>query len=299
MILLRLGYEISILIGLCLLLTVVRENRSTPGRISFSLLAISSMLWSGAELLLLQGWISEVASDRMQYLGALAMPALWIGFAAQASGVEIAKRVPWFSAIFMLPSVCFYPMLYSSRWGSLFVTTVEGGANLHGPLWSFWAAYAQLLAIAGALLLAVTGFYSPHRRQRVQRFVLALAPLLPLAGNSLYQSFGEPWIMDPTPIMIGLGLLTLRGAAFSGGAMPVLPISQHELLHQLPFGVLLTNRFGMVVEVNDAASNRLGTTESDVVGRSLGSVLADTGVAPIRSAPLRVWGRIEGEIVLV
>jgi hypothetical protein len=199
----------------------------------------------------------------------------------------------------MLPSICLYPLLYSSRWGSLFIVTLDGGANIHGPLWSFWAAYSQLLAIAGAVLLGVAGLRSPHRKQMAQRFVLSLAPLLPLAGNTLYRLFGENWIVDPTPIMVGLGLLTLRSAAFAGGVMPVLPISQHELFHQLPFGVLLTNRFGMVVEVNDVASNRRGTTESDVVGRSLGSVLADTGVAPIRSAPLRVWGRAEGEIVLV
>jgi len=299
MILLRLAYETSILIALCLLLTIVRENRATPGRISFTLLAISSVLWSGSELMLLHGWIGEVASDRIQYFGVLAMPALWIGFAAQASGLEIAKRVPWFSAILMLPSVCFYPLLYSSQWGSLFITTIEHGADAHGPLWSFWTTYAQLLAIAGTLLLAVTGFNSPHRKQMAQRLVLSLAPLLPLASSALYRWIGETMIMDPTPMMVGFALLILRSAAFSGGVMPVLPVSQHELVHQLPFGVLLTNRFGMVVEINDVASNRLGTTETDVIGKSLGSVLANTGVAPIRSESLRVWGRVEGEIVLV
>lgn len=299
MIVLRLTLELATLLALALALGVVQKNRTTPGRISFVVLALACMLWSLGEVLLLRGVVSGVVAERVAYAGMLALPALWLGFTAHAAGLEVARRVPWFGAIFLLPGASFYLLLYSSHWGSLFVTTAQGGAAQYGPLWTFWAAYAHLLAIGGTALLIVTAVRWPHREQVAQPIVLGVAPLFPLAGNLLYHWTGAAWPADPTPILIGIALLALRSALFPGGMLQTLPISQRELLHQLPFGLILTDRFGTVIEINDVASSRLQTTENHIVGKSLGSALAATGVVPLRSTPLRHSGRAIGEIVLV
>jgi hypothetical protein len=298
-ILLRLAFELATLLALALALGVAQKNRTTPGRISFAALALACMLWSLGEALLMRGVVSAWTAERIAFAGMLGLPALWLGFTAHAAGLEVARRVPWFGSIFLLPGASFYLLLYSSRWGSLFSTMAEGGVPQYGPLWTFWAVYAHLLAVGGTVILIVTAVRWPHREQVAQPIVLGVAPLLPLAGNLIYRWAGATWPADPTPVLVAITLLALRSALFPGGMMQTLPISQRELLHQLPFGLILTDRFGTVVEINDVASSRLQTTEDRIVGKSLGSALAATGVAPLRSTPLRHWGRAVGEIIIV
>ena len=299
MILVKIALELSILLGLSLLLGVAQKDRTTAGRVTFLFLALVCMLWSLTELLVLIEAVSAGVGERIRYVGIFALPALWIGFAAHVAGLEVARRVPWFSALLLLPGACFYPLLYSSRWGSLFIETLESGATRHGPVWTAWTLYAQILLIGGSLLLVVTALRRSYRGQPVRRSALCLAAALPLAGWALQLEVGAAWPVDPTPIFLGISLLALRSAAFSGGVLQRLPIAQRDLLHQLPFGVILTDRYGIVIEINDVATNRLQTTERVVIGESLGSVMAATGVVPLRSAHLRHWGRAAGEIVLV
>ncbi len=299
MILGKIALELSILLGLSLLLGVAQKDRTTTGRVTFMSLALVCMLWGLAELLVLLAVLSPEVGDRIRYVGVFSLPALWIGFAAHVAGLEVARRVPWFSALLLLPGACFYPLLYSSRWGSLLMEALQGGATRYGPVWTAWTLYAQILLIGGSLLLGVTALRRSYRGYPTRRAALCLAAALPLAGQALQLEVGTLWPLDPTPVVLGISLLALRSAAFSGGVLQRLPIAQRDLLHQLPFGVILTNRYGIVVEINDVAANRLQTTERVVIGRSLGSLMARTGVVPLRSAHLRSWGRATGEIVLV
>lgn len=299
MILSKIALELSILIGLSVALGVVQKDRETAGRLTFVFLACACMFWSLGELLLLLDVVDARMGDRIRYVGILSLPALWIGFATHVAGLEMARRVPWFSALLLLPGGCFYSLLYSSRLGSLFVTLLEDGTTRHGPLWTTWALYAQILSLGGSALLFAAAFRRAHRGQIGLRLTLCFGAILPLAGAVLAHQLKGAWSVDPTPLVLSVALLALRSAAYTGGVLQRIPLAQRDLLHQLPFGVILTDRYGTVVEINDAGTDRLRTTERKVIGRSLGSVMAATGVAPLRSAPLRRWGRAAGEIVLV
>jgi hypothetical protein len=298
-ILLEIAFELSALLGLSLLLGVAQKDRATAGRVSFMLLALVCTLWSLNELLVLTQVSSPAVAQRIRYLGIFTLPALWVGYAAHAAGLEVARRVPWFGALLLLPGACFYPLLYSSRWGSLFLETLENGAIRYGPVSTAWTLYAQVLLIGGSLVLVATALRDSYRGHPTRRSTLCLAAVLPLVSQALQPELGAAVPVDSTPLVLGATLLALRSAAFSGGVLHRLPIAQRDLLHQLPFGVILTDRYGIVIEINDVAANRLQTTEHVVIGKSLGSVIAATGIAPLRSAHLRHWGRAVGEIVLV
>jgi PAS domain-containing protein len=298
-ILAKIALELSILVGLSLLLGVAQKDRAAAGRVTFMFLALVCMLWGLAELLVLVDAVSAEVGERMRYLGVFGLPVLWIGFAAHVAGLEVARRVPWFSALLLLPGACFYPLLYSSRWGSLFLETLENGAIRFGPVSTAWTLYAQVLLIVGSLVLVATALRGSYRGHPTRRSTLCLAAVLPLVDQALQPELSATAPVDSTPLVLGATLLALRSAAFSGGVLHRLPIAQRDLLHQLPFGVILTDRYGIVIEINDVAANRLQTTEHVVIGKSLGSVIAATGIAPLRSAHLRHWGRAAGEIVLV
>ncbi|MGI9591915.1 MAG: PAS domain-containing protein, partial [Myxococcota bacterium] len=103
-----------------------------------------------------------------------------------------------------------------------------------------------------------------------------LAALVPLAGNAWHIAHGLEGI-DPTAVLFGVAMLALRPALFGGGLLDALPISHHQLLEQLPLGVILTDRRNVVVDLNPAAERRLGISEAKAIGRTLEAVLSDVG----------------------
>ena len=78
------------------------------------------------------------------------------------------------------------------------------------------------------------------------------------------------------------------------GLVEPLPISQRELIHQLPLGIIITDRTGSIVEMSDVAGNRLGVFEEFALGRSVDDVLAWCEPTPLRTSDLMRRGRPAG-----
>ena len=106
-------------------------------------------------------------------------------------------------------------------------------------------------------------WFSPVRffRARLEQPPRYLGALVPLAGNAWYVN-NHFQGADPTPMLFCISLLALRPALFGGGLLDTLPVSHHQLLEQLPLGVILTDRRNVVVDLNPAAEVRLGIAES-------------------------------------
>jgi hypothetical protein len=251
------------------------------------------------ELLALREITSEVVADRVKYAGALALPPLWLGFAAHVARLEPARRIPWFPALLLVPGLLFFTIMLSGRFGSLFITTIEAGDDRYGPLWWVSVFYGQTLALTGSLILVSASLRSRRTPYQTRRLLLATVSLLPILGNALYIGALLSWPYDPTPLMLGVVLVVMRGAVFEGGLLEPLPISQRELIHQLPLGVILTDSHGHVVEISDTASNCLGVFEAFALGRSLDEVLAWSEPTEIHRLDLTRRGSPAGQLVLL
>ncbi len=294
-----LGLELTLLLAFWLSLAVWQKDPETPGRLNFVLLAVAAGLWCFGELVDLRSAVSELVADRIRYAGALSLPALWLGLAARGAHLEFAARMPWFPVVLLAPLAAPYALLYSESWGSLFTSVVDGGPDVRGPLWWVVASYNYCLALLGsaALLRAAWHWRGPDAsRQRA----LALGACAPLAASAAYVATGQSWSHDPTPVLLGVALLGLRGAAFSGELLQLLPITQRDLLQQLPIGVLLTDRHGTIQSVNRAAEQRLGIRGHDAAGRQLEAVLEAAPDPPaLETVPIRSFDREAGQIVLL
>ena len=294
-----LGLELTLLLAFWLSLAVWQKDPETPGRLNFVLLAVAVGLWCFGELVGLRGAVPEQVADRIKYAGALPLPSLWLGLAARGARLELAARMPWFPLVLLAPLAVPYALLYSESWGGLFLTVVEGGPDVHGPLWWVVAFYNFGLALVGsaALLHAAWQLRAPDApRQRA----LALGACTPLAASAVYVATGQTWTHDPTPVLLGVALLGLRGAAFSGELFQLLPITQRDLLQQLPIGVVLTDRHGTIQSVNRAAARRLGVDAEAAAGRHLEAVVESAPDPPtLESLPIRSFDREAGQIVLL
>jgi PAS domain-containing protein len=300
MLLYSIGLELTILLAFWLCLGVWQKDRSTTGRTTFVALGVSAILWCSGELLALREVLDEAVADRVKYLGILSLPPLWLGLAGHATRLELARRVPWFPAVLLAPMACLYALMFSSPWTGLFVTTVPNAVDQFGPLWWVATAYGYLLVVMGSALLIASAFRRRRGDAWLRRLAVGVAALVPLTGNAVHIASGMSWPADPTPLLFGAALLALRSAIFTGGLLQALPVSQHDLIQQLPLGVILTDRRGVVIDVNPAAERRLCVSQARAAGRTLDAILSEAGshvsadVVPIFSRE-----REAGQLVLI
>jgi PAS domain-containing protein len=300
MLLYSIGLELTILLAFWLCLGVWQKDRSTTGRATFVALGLSSVLWCSGELMAVREIVDEAIADRIKFLGILSLPSLWLGLAGHAARLELARRVPWFPVVLLAPMACLYALMLSSGWSELFVTTTPNAPDHYGPLWRLSVAYSYLLVVAGSALLIVSAFDRRTWGTRLQSLSVGIAALVTLAANALYVAHGMTWPMDPTPLLFGAALLALRSAIFSGGLLQVLPISQYDLIQQLPLGVILTDRRGVVIDMNPAAEQRVCVSQACAVGRTLDAILSEAE-SHVRAevVPIRSRDREAGQLVLI
>lgn len=299
MILHALLLEVILLLACYLALGAWQRSPTTTGRLTFCFLCLAVAATTAGEILMMRGIGTEVFAERVKYAGLLALPPLWVGFAAHVSGLEIGRRIPWFPLLLLFPGALLYAIMLDPRYDVLFLVTVEGGADYHGALWWPSTIYGQGLAVWGSAILATAALRFGGSGQTVRRLALVGASLLPVVGNALYIAGWFDWPYDPTPLFLGPALLAMRSAVFEGGLIEALPISQRELIHQLPLGVIVTDRHGNIVEMSDVAGNRLGVFEEFALGRSVDDVLAWCEPTPLRTSDLMRRGRPAGRLVLL
>jgi len=265
--------EAMCLTGVWLCLAVWQRDPHTPGRRTFVLTTLAWLAWCVGDLAMLRGWLPPGAADKLLKLGALSLPPLWLGVAAQTARLPLARRVPWLPAPLLVPATCVFALLFSSRWSGLYVLTTEAGVVAEGPLFAVMKGYNFALAAAasGIFVAAALRWHQPGEASR--RLAIGIAPFLTIGGGVLYNTGHWSIGHDPTPLLVGATLLTLHRGIFSGGLLQPLSVSQHALIQQLPLGVILTDRNGVVVDVNPVAERRLGMAASAALGRNFEAVL--------------------------
>lgn len=292
-------FECVLLLTALLGLGAWQRDRSTNGRRTFVALCLSVALITLGDLLSLRQLTNEVLADRVKYAGLLSLPALWLGFAAHSAHLDVARRLPAFPLLLLIPTAVLYGLMYEPRYGAVFHRTVIGTDDVHGPLWWVGTVYCHVVAMTGSSLFALTALRAGSRGQVMRRLVLVTASVVPMVGNAAYILSGFSATFDPTAPLLGFSLLALRSAIFDGNLLEPLPIPQRDVIHQLPLGILLTDKHDHVVEMSDAAAARLGVFEAFALGRSLEEVMAWAEPTPYSSTEIRRRGVVAGRLILL
>ena len=300
MTLFEVALELNIALALWLCLGVTQADRSSPGRATFAGLCLAAMCWCAGELVGHRGLADQWMADRIKYLGVLALPPLWAGFAAHAARLDVARRAPWFPLALLLPQAMLFGLLFARGWSAMYLTSIERGQDTYGPLWWVSTTYSYFLVAGGSAVMIASALREQRSETWRRQVAVGFAALVPLAGNAVYVAGGLSFPYPPAPLLFCVALLALRSALFSGGLMQTLPVSNAELVTQLPMPVVLTDRRGVVVQMNPAAEQRLGLPEELAIGRSLDAVIAEAA-EPVawHTTPVRCRSREVGQIVLV
>jgi len=268
-----LAVEMVAVLSLWLGLSVWQRDRRTPGALLFSGLIASVLVWCVGLILAEHGLVGNEVRGRIIWAGVLALPPMWLGVAAHASGISLARRLPWFPVALLVPSLLLYGLLFSGPWEHLFLVH-DGEVGEEGPLFPVWMVYSYILTLAGVALFVRAAFRWPREGIRRRAVALGVAVLIPLAGNALYvfADLGIP--EDPTPVLVGLAIFPLRSAIFHGGLFDVLPVDQRDLLKRLPVGIVLAESGRGVIEMNRRAEEVLDLPRAQAMGRSIEALLA-------------------------
>lgn len=292
--------ELTALLVFWLCASVMQRNFQAGPRRLFVGLTLACGAWCVGDICLRSGLLPPLEAHRIIFLGVFAFPPLWVGLAAHTADARRAKRFWWGPLALLAPCAAAYGLLYVDSLTDLVVdVAADGNAAMGRAIWSAALYLWTLTGLGGALfILAAVCMRGPTRRLR--RAGIVLAGVLPLAADVAFASLNLSWKCDPTPIALGITLLILHRAMFSGGMLGALPIAQIELVAHLPFPVLITDRRGIVIEANPAARGRLGLADHRTLWRGVDEVLAEASDTPeIETWPLVSDGREAAQLVVL
>ena len=288
--------ELTALLAFWLCLGAWQEEGAASGRRAFVGLSLAVFAWSVGVLAHIEGMISLEQTHRLAMLGAIQVPALWFSLGLVAAKHPLARHRRWLPVAIMAPQMLLYATLYVDVAPGVFLSAIDGRTVL-GPAGWLNAAYSWLLGLLGSWLFLVGA--RSLRAERGPRLVVCVASTAPVLSNIATLLLGLETI-DPTPILIGVALLPLRYALFSGGWLHVLAVPEHAIVTHIPRPLVFTDREGVVAGLNPAAEALLRLEPEDALGRSLDAVLAEAAPRGVCTRwPIEVGAALAGHAVLL
>lgn len=265
--------ELNAVLVLWIGLSIWQRDRRAPGGLWFAGVIAGVLVWTLGDLFYVRGILDPWQHAVVAYAGVMSVGPFFVGLAAHAAAVPLARRVPWFPIALWIPGVFVYALLFLGPWGGLFLA-FHGSEVVRGPLFWVYNFYTYFLVLAAIALFVLATLRWPRQGLVRRVAALTLSIMIPLIGNIVYVHFDHLLPFDPTPVLISGAALTLRAAVFRGGLLDVLPIGDQSLVEHLPVGLLLADDLGAVIEANPAALDWLGMTREQALGRSLQTLLA-------------------------
>jgi diguanylate cyclase (GGDEF)-like protein len=235
-----------------------------------------SMELASADLAAMLFW------SKVEYIGILAFPALYLVFALEYTDQE---KKPSRRLIFLLsatPAVLWFFKVFDESFRLIYATVwVDSGGAIpllaftHGPLYLVISAYNMvLLTLGNLLLLAKWRFASPLYRK--QTTLIVTAGLI-IYGMYLFYLTGIPLVptlktLDINPFGYTFWSLAVGWAIFRYRLFDLAPIARDTLIEKLSDGVVVLDGQARVVDANPEARRIFGWRELPV-GRPIGILL--------------------------
>jgi two-component system cell cycle sensor histidine kinase/response regulator CckA len=250
-----------------------RRRRLVRGSAAFAVFNLGVAIWTGLYILELGASGPAVLFwANATYLGIGLVPASWLVFAIQLSGLgpQVTKRR---LALLGIEPLATLLAAWTNPWHLLFRRTVSVTPSWDpGPAFWVHAAYSYALVLAATALVTRHALVGKGAR-RGQARVLAAAALAPLAANATYVSGSSPFgNLDPTPFAFGL---TSLGAAWGLFHELELRLAASErrfralIDHAIDAIEIIDPETGRCLDVNERACEARGYTREEYLTLSI------------------------------
>lgn len=249
----------------------------------------------------------KVFWTKLEYLGGLSTPVLYLLFVLRFTGKERFITVKNIILLFVVPVITLLFAFTNERHHLIWTgfSEISDRTNImeyyHGA-W-FWIGYISYSYIV--LLLAVgtiIGFILNHKRNfRKQGWIVLTGGVIPWIISILYLTAGSPVPgLDLTPISITISGILAAYAIFYFKFLDLVPVARETLVEILPDGILALDAQNRIQDINEAALLLLGIKGKNVIGldaESAGSSVNNLLMALVDDRPYECFETIvDGEI---
>jgi PAS domain S-box-containing protein len=259
------------------------NRRSNTGAFALTLLAGAVTEWSIGYALEIAGadLSTKVLWGKIQYLGIVLVPLMWLGFAFHHANQAKWLTSPTLVLLAIIPTITFMLVITTERHGLVWSKTgiSETGSfsalDVSYGLW-FWVhtAYSYILLMIGTVIVIrsigrMNGIY------RGQAAVLLIAVMTPWIGNALYLSGISPIPkLDLTPFAFTVTVVAFTWGIFGFQLVDLSPIARATVVDEMEAGMIVVDMANRIVDINPSALKTIGLGSSQVLGRKAADVLS-------------------------
>ncbi len=261
------------------------RRRPLPAALPFTILMLAITEWSaGYALQLASADMSSILFwARVQYLGIVIVPAAWLVFALQYSGLDrwLSPRNLLFLAIHPITILLLiwtddtHHLVWSTR-GLVYVNDWFLVTSF-GP-W-FWVniVYIYALIFMGTVLIAQTVVRST-RPYRTQGIILLFGALAPLFASILFVTHLNPYPhLDITSFSFTFTGITWFWGLFRLRLLEIMPVAQATIVQHMSDGAIVLDAHRHILYINPIAENIFAVSASEAIGQPIESVFAAGG----------------------
>ena len=230
------------------------------------------MYWSTTASLLTFGNIVETAAIGI-------IPVAFLQFSLRFTGREIRgwSLRSWF--LLIIPSIMAV-LLIAAAVMPVIIPGLPLPVSLSLPYGSvsiplFWIFFAlwSLIILTGFVFL-VQHYQSAYGVFRGQLACLLIAAFPPLLAHIGYVFQVYPFgIINLAPITCTISVVALSAGIDQFKLFDLIPVECGTALRQIPYGIVLLDAKGRVVEINPAAHRISGDTDRDLIGLAISDIL--------------------------
>lgn len=270
-------------------------QRPTREAKPFSLLMAAVAFWSFCHTLSVASPTPDWALwwAQIQYAGIVAVGPCWLLFA-----LVYAKRWKYITtltlAILIVPPLLAYGAVLTNGWHQLWWSHITPDTTRpfvairvqRGPLFWLHTVYSYTCILLGLSLFIAT---TSERRvlYRHQAQLVVLAALFPLVGNIVHLlGVQVQAVDDPTPFLFAASGALMYYATRQFQLLHLSPSAQQEILDEIPDGLVMLDKRGIIAAINPAAAIMLATSTSECLGQPLRH-LAET--SPLAASLAALW----------
>ncbi|MFZ4828470.1 MAG: histidine kinase N-terminal 7TM domain-containing protein [Phototrophicaceae bacterium] len=243
---------------------------------------IASVIWSlGEALTLISGnltWI--LAVTRLQYVGIVGIPVLWVLFALSYSNY-LPTLNRWVIGGVALPGVTMLLVVWTLHWHNWLYTytgVISDGRYLvfdreYGFFFWIWVAYSYGAILIGSIFLVQSVLRFPNLFKG-QSALLIAAATIPLFFSVMYLFVWNPIEpYDPSSLGFVLSGLFMLLAISGFRLFEVVPIAYDLVFNTVQAGVIITNLEDVVVNINPTGERVVQQNRNLAIGKPATAII--------------------------
>ena len=270
----------ALIMGICALFAWYRRQAS--GAKELLVLFLAGLVWAAFYGLtwLVPTFEKQVLCTKMMFVGTLLVPTLSLVVILRLTerGAWLTRRNYLLMAVWPLVSIF---MVWTNDLHGLFFSSMErvtSGSDVllvweRGPWFWLTFVYSSLIFMVSGMAIAIAFVESP-KLYRNRILALAIAMVVPWACN-LFSNIGDlgPDNLDLTPASLAFSGIVYTYAVFQYSLLDLETVARKELMEHMIDPFLLQDRYGRVVDMNQAASQLAGKSPAEALGQPAKEVL--------------------------